>query len=97
MFQKFCGYTTIQGLVYIFVQNLTPIGKTFWSSAFFILISLGSFWATKMYSDWQNGQVKQLRFNTKFLIFSFFVIFIILSAKMFALGDCCCGHGISCC
>jgi hypothetical protein len=54
MFQKFCGYTAIQGLVFIFVQNLSPIGKVFWISAFFMLMSLGSFWAAKMYYDWQN-------------------------------------------
>ena len=69
MFQKFCGYTTVQGLVYIFVQNLSPIGKVYWISAFIMLISLGSFWAAKMYSDWQNVQVYQLRSNIFFFYF----------------------------
>jgi hypothetical protein len=38
--------------------SLSPIGKVFWISAIFMLMSLGSFWAAKMYYAWQNIQVE---------------------------------------
>jgi hypothetical protein len=89
MFQKFCGYTTVQGLVYIFVQNLSPIGKVYWISAFIMLISLGSFWAAKMYSDWQNVQVYQLRSNIFFFYFlcKFLLFRINLQKKLVEVFD----------
>ena len=55
--KDYSGYSTIQGIVYIFQDNQTTFGKIFWSLVVFLMILLGCYWSYLAYDDWQSNPV----------------------------------------
>ena len=56
-FKNFAESVTIQGVSYIFSSNTTFCGKIFWIASVLIMLSLGIYFSTLMYLDWQDQQV----------------------------------------
>ena len=56
-FKNFAESVTIQGVSYIFSTNTTFCGKIFWMASVLIMLSLGIYFSSLMYLDWQDQQV----------------------------------------
>jgi len=48
--QEYSEYSTIAGVVYIFMKDQTPFGKFYWTTWVILLLSLGTYWSIKVIS-----------------------------------------------
>ena len=55
--KDYSEYSTIQGIIYIFQDNQSTIGKLFWIAVVLLMLMLGTFWSVSAYNDWQQKQV----------------------------------------
>lgn len=56
--RDFTQSATIQGLAYIFSQNISVFGRLYWIFSVSAMILLGLYWTSNMYIGWQDAQVK---------------------------------------
>jgi len=56
--RDFTQSATIQGLAYIFSQNISALGRLYWIFSVSAMILLGLYWTSNMYIGWQDAQVK---------------------------------------
>jgi hypothetical protein len=68
VFLDYTEYSTIQGLIYIFFAYQTRFGKIFWSTALFLLFTLGIYWCAQAYQDWRTNPVLTTITTTAFSI-----------------------------
>jgi disulfide bond formation protein DsbB len=57
MFQEYSEYSTIAGLLYIFMPDQTRPGKIFWTIFILLMIILGIYWSIYLLNSWNNSQV----------------------------------------
>ena len=57
IFLDYTEYSSIQGLIYVFLSYQTIIGKIFWTSVLLFMFSLGLYWCIQAYQDWKNNPV----------------------------------------
>ena len=53
----YSGYSTIQGLIYIFKTDQSLAGRLVWISIVAFMILLGAYWSLQSYADWKNNPV----------------------------------------
>ena len=58
VFLDYTQYSTIQGLIFIFVSHHQNIlGRMFWTFAVTFMLSLGVDWSFQSYQSWNDNQV----------------------------------------
>ena len=57
MIQEYSEYSTVAGLLYIFMPDQTRPGKIFWTIFVLSMLVLGAYWSIYLYISWQNTQV----------------------------------------
>ena len=55
--QNYSEYSSIVGLIYIFMPDQTSAGKLFWITVIFLMLVLGMYWSVVIYQDWQGQLV----------------------------------------
>ena len=65
---EYSGYSTIQGIVYIFQTDQSLAGRLVWISNVASMILLGGYWSLQSYADWQNNPVLTTVATTAFPI-----------------------------
>ena len=53
----YSGYSTIQGIIYIFKTDQSLAGRLVWISIVAFMILLGAYWSLQSYADWKNNPV----------------------------------------
>jgi hypothetical protein len=57
IFLDYTKYSTVQGLVYIFLSYQSTFGKVFWSIVLILMSFLGIYWCTQAYKNWIDSPV----------------------------------------
>ena len=57
LFLDYTEFSTIQGLIYIFISHQTIIGRIFWSVVIILMLMLGIYWCREAYNNWVNQPV----------------------------------------
>jgi len=57
MIKEYSEYSTVQGIIYIFMTKYGIIGKTFWTLVVLAVSVLAIYWSLKAYKDWQESLV----------------------------------------
>ena len=55
--QSYSEYSTIAGILYIFMPDQTKAGKAFWILVIVMMLILGTYWSIVIYQDWESQQV----------------------------------------
>ena len=55
--QDYSEYSTIQGVVYIFLTHHKIFGKIFWILTVLSMLILGTYWSISAYYSWQDNPV----------------------------------------
>ena len=50
-------FSTVAGFVYIFMRDQTTFGKIFWTTVVILMLTLGAYWTTSIYINWQDHPV----------------------------------------
>jgi hypothetical protein len=50
--RDYSEYSTIAGLIYIFMEGQTTFGKAYWTTTVVAMIALGAYWTGVIYSEW---------------------------------------------
>ena len=82
MFQiikDYSEYSSIQGLIYIFMSQQTGVGRLFWILIVILMLMLGTYWSSNAYDSWQNDPVLTTVKSTAFPVTHVRLCFIKLS------------------
>lgn len=55
--QEYSEYSTIQGVIYIFMKKQGLVQKAFWILVVLAVNTLAIYWSAKAYKDWQDNLV----------------------------------------
>ncbi len=55
--QNYSEYSSIVGLLYVFMPDQTAAGKLFWITVIVLMLVLGMYWSIVIYQDWQDQVV----------------------------------------
>ena len=55
--EEYSEYSSIAGLLYVFMPDQTIAGKLFWIIFIILMLILGAYWSFAIYNDWQNQPV----------------------------------------
>ncbi len=55
--QNYSEYSSIVGLLYVFMPDQTVAGKLFWITVIILMLVLGLYWSIVIYEDWQDQLV----------------------------------------
>ncbi len=55
--KEYSEYSSIAGLLYIFMPDQTIAGKLFWIIFIILMLVLGTYWSLSIYNDWDNQPV----------------------------------------
>ncbi len=65
---EYTEYSTWMGLIYIFFNYQTMIGRIFWIIVMILMAALGLYWCIKAYLDWQDKPVLTTITTTAFSV-----------------------------
>ncbi len=55
--KEYSEYSSIAGLLYVFMPDQTLAGKLFWIIIIILMLILGTYWSLSIYRDWDNQPV----------------------------------------
>ena len=50
--RDYSEYSTIAGLIYVFMEGQTTFGKVYWITTVVAMMALGAYWTGVIYSEW---------------------------------------------
>ena len=57
LIKEYSEYSTVAGLIYIFMEDQSRAGKVFWILVILSMLNLRTYWSVAIYNDWKSQPV----------------------------------------
>ena len=57
MVHEYSEYSTVAGILYIFMPDQNVAGKMFWILVILFMLGLSTYWSIWLYNDWEDSPV----------------------------------------